>query len=241
MSNQMLEEVRSRARMMLKALKGDEGKDEKQPAPVPEVPEDADRLDPRVGDASPTDADLEEAKNPEEGEGEDGGGDPKPGEGTGEEDEEGFDEFGHKDMDPREIKKAFPNIGHLFMEEALDELEENETKPGQTPLLAELLAAMKGITDAVAQINAEMTRLRKGSEAQGRELKKALESGAVLEDRLNKIHETAPAAAPRAIAKAMVPQAETPGFSTHELNQLAMGRKASSSEIALLCLTSQRN
>ena len=247
MSN-ALEEVRNRARMVLKALKGEgdgEGEKKETPAAVPEAPADPDRLDPRVEDASPTEDDLDQAKEDAKP-GEEGEEDPEfedlNGE-DGEEDEDGFNEFGHKDMDPREVSKAFPQIGHLFPDETYEELDDNETTPGADPkILGELMAALKGMGEVIGKINGELERLKKGATIQGRELKKALEANASLEDRLNKIHETAPAAgAPRAITKAMGgAQSETPGFSTADLTALAASQKLSSLEIAQLCQSGQR-
>lgn len=259
----MLLEVQSRARNVLKALNGAEVKDEDKkketPAAVPDPPAADDRKDPRVGDASPTKEDLDAAKDKggdgagddPDGLGADGGDDAgtgaDAGDGAGADAgrDEGFNEFGHRDMDPREVKKAFPKIGHLFPDEALVEIEDNETPNGADPkVLDELVAAFKGMSDVLGGIKAELERLQKGSEAQGRELKKALDANQDLAAQVAALKDprTAPAAAdgPRAVEKALGSVQEQAGFTTPELNLLAASGKVSSHEIAMLCATQGR-
>jgi hypothetical protein len=275
MSN-MLAEVGTRARLILKALKGegapdpekkDPKGDEGSTAAVPDPPDDPDRMDPRVEDASPKEKDLDQAKDDQAGKtapqgdgdgsataGDDaaggdgadagdvsGGGDA---DGAGDGGGEGFDEFGHRDMDPREIRKAFPEVGHLFPAEALEYIEEHEDPANKEAKGLELIQeAIRGFGDVLAKITAELNDLKKGHEVQGRELKKALDSNTALQARLDKIHETAPAAgAPRAINKALGDPAgaAAQGFTHGELTTLAASGKMSSAEISMLCLTGRR-
>ena len=255
----MLSEIGNRARMLLKALNGqsDDKGEKKEPeggkAAVPQAPDDPDRMDPRVEDSSPKDGDLDEAKDDQADKGQDdqAGGDGADagdtsgagGDEDGDGDGEGFDEFGHKDMDAREIRKAFPEIGHLFPDEALDYIEEHEDKANKDAKGLELITdAIRGFGDVLAKITAELNELKQGQKATGRELKKALDSNAALEAQLKDLHKTVPAAAaPRAISKAMGTGAQEPqGFSAQELNTLAASGKMGSHEIAMLCLTRQR-
>ena len=246
----MLNEIGNRARMVLKALKGDDQDKTKDApeskAPVPNAPEDPDRMDPRVEDSSPTDEDLDKAKQDKAGDDPVGGGDDDQDGGDGEEedpdkdgDKDGFDEFGHKDMDPRDIKKAFPSIGHLLPDEALDYIEDHEDAGNKEATGLEVISqAIAGFHDVLAKITAELSEMKKGQKAQGRDLKKALEINTDLKSQLLKIHETAPAAnAPRAITKAMA----NPGagadsrLTPQELTSVARSGKMSSLEIAILC------
>jgi len=279
MSN-VLAEVGTRARLILKALKGEgapdpEKKDPKgeeaSTAAVPDPPDDPDRMDPRVEDASPKEKDLDQAKDDQagkgapQGDGDPAGGDGNPaggdgadagdvsgggdadgaGDGGGGGDDEGFDEFGHKDMDPREIRKAFPEIGHLFPGEALEYIEGHEDPANKEAKGLELInQAIAGFHDVLAKITAELGELKKGHEVQGRELKKALDANTALQGRLDKIHETAPAAgAPRAIQKALGDPAgaAAQGFTASELNTLAASGKMNSLEISTLCMTQRRD
>jgi hypothetical protein len=273
MSN-MLAEVGTRARMILKALKGegapdpekkDPKDDETATAAVPDPPEDPDRMDPRVEDASPKEKDLDQAKDDQadkaapqgNGDGSTAAGDDAAAGGDGADagdvsgggDEDGagggFDEFGHKDMDPREIRKAFPEIGHLFPDEALEYVEDHEDPANKEAKGLELInQAIAGFHDVLAKITAELGELKKGHEVQGRELKKALDANTALQGRLDKIHETAPAAgAPRAIQKALGDPAgaAAQGFTASELNTLAASGKMNSLEISTLCMTQRRD
>lgn len=247
------ENLLDRARLALKALRGPSKEAKNEKPVVPGLPDDPDRLDSRVGDSSPTEGDLDEAK--EDG---DGAGD-------------GFDENGHKDMNPedlggddedeteekeekeegegesasRDVKKAFPVVGHLLPDEDLLDLDEGPT--GMSALMSQF-AGMIGKQNAILeQMVGRITDLQKGMDknhealhSQGRTLKKALTENAEIKTRMDKIHETAPAAKPRAVAKSLDSGPVSQSLSFSDVDALSRTGGLPSHEIAMLCQSSVR-
>ncbi len=250
----MFANLAEKARSILKSLnegeaKG-EGKDQAEDQkknPVPEPPADPDRLDSRVGDASPTSEDLDKAKES----GDDAGADADQG--------DDFNEFGHKDMDPeefggddaaaeskpdkesaddegddegREIKKGLAEVGHMEPTDTLEDI----TEPDMNALFLELLQELKSQNNIIAKLTQTVAELEAGFKGQGRELKKALADNATLQSRFDKLHETVPAsAAPRAITKALGSDGADAPLSRAQVQALAESGKLSSLEVALLC------
>lgn len=258
------------SRMVLKAMKDaltpkakvEDGADTKdktngESAAVPAEPADPDRLDTRAEGASPKEADLAAAKGEgedegagAEGAGSEGGesqgagaaGEGGEGEGQGTEGGEGseFDEFGHHDMDAREIKKAFPVVAHLFPEEGTEEVLKGGLK-SMVELISTLMETVKAQNLIITRISEEVAEMKKGSES-GREIKKALEGIASIEEKLAHLHETVPAAGePRAIVKANPGEGGGKAPMTHQdLYALAASGGMSAQEIAVLNLQLNR-
>lgn len=256
-----------KARLVLKSL-GTKAREERPP--VPEPPADEDRLDTRVEDASPTEEDLNEAKDDHGDEGEGGEGD-------------GFDEHGHKDMDPesigdgeggagddkgeqpkedqpgegekgdeddpegRGVKKAFPHVGHIIPDE--DELLSLDEGSKGFLELSQAFASIVGKQNAVLDLMmGRLEDLQKGMEkthealkAQGRSVQKALTESADLKGRVDRLHETAPAAKPRAVAKSLGGGGSSPQpIAFSDVDALSRSGQMSSRDIAMLCQTGVR-
>ncbi len=231
----LVNDTLTKARTILKALDDVEGK--KGNAPVPEEPE---RKDPRVEDASPTEEDKEKLKKdakPDEGEGagdgkDDGAGkDEGEGEGEGAGDDDG-DEY--EDVDPRELKKA---LG-LFGAEVDPKIPTAAAFEKLTALLTEFMAEVRGRMAFLDALKEKTDEIEASQGEMSRNLKKALEDAASAataaqgaSDALKSIHLTAPAAEPRAITKAHGEGAEKP-LTTADVNKLAMSKQFSAHEIA---------
>ena len=258
--------VAGKAREILKALGGKDPKPaEGEKPPVPTPPEDADRLDSRVGDASPSQEDLDDAKAKGGDEGGQGG---EGGE---------FDENGHQDLDPddlgageggdkggegeggdkgkgegegREVKKAMPNqpsfpfTGHMLPDDLDGDLDEIET-PNMDAIFKSFFEQFQKQNEVMGRMVSVLEKLEKGADIQARELKKALDASAAITVRLDKLHETAPAAgAPRGLAKSMTPAPVAPGFepsmTVAEVQRVAETGQMSPIEIAMLCQSAGR-
>lgn len=216
-SPNLLAGIQVRVREIMKAIAGPEkpGRDVEVPTP----PGDPDEIQPdaRVGDASPTTADIKEAKEdaapppPPPMEGGDGDGDEGgdgSGDGDGDEgkekppfmkalgDGDGFDSFGNKDMSPAEtrgMEKAYGNgTGHVEPKELLD---------GGPDLMTLLVQLLDTIEDnhvrqsmVLDELKAEVAKLKSGQSVNDRKISKALEDFGVLAT-------TAPK--PRAFTKAL--------------------------------------
>lgn len=200
-----LSEVAEKARAILKSLKDSKAGDDKKTSPMPEPPPDPDGLDkdPRVGDASPDEGDLEEAGKaatpPPAQESEGGGEDLDQEEAKDQEDEEdekrpvakGFteEEMELIDADPREFLKSFGDDTLLPPPEKVkgagDDL---------SGILNDILDKLKDDGAVMAELQAEVKRLRTGLDKNERTINKALES---LGD-----PRFAPAPPPKAITKA---------------------------------------
>ena len=248
----------------------DEAKTEDGNAAVPAEPSDPDRLDTRAEGASPTEADLAAAKGEgdasgagaegssaeggesqgagasgadagAEGQGSEG---PKGAEGSGAgeggEGDPKFDEFGHRDMDARDLRKAFPGVAHLFPEEGTDEALKGGLK-SMVELISTLMETVKAQNIVITRISEEVAEMKKGNES-GREIKKALEGIASIEERLAHLHETVPAAGePRGIVKANPGEGGGKAPMTHQdLYALAAKGDMSAQEIAVLNLQLNR-
>lgn len=251
-----LDTILEKARMTLKALKGGEEK----PPVVPEAPADPDRIDPRAEGASPTEESLDEAseEGDEKGEGEGGDFDEhghqdmkpeelgkeseKPGEKDGEEEEEEEQE----DPEGRPATKSFPHVGHLFPDEG-DLTDLDEGSKGMAALFGEFMKVLGKQNSVLEQMSQRLADLEKGitvnHEAMGRDVKKALESSGAAIERLDRLHETAPAAsAPRAVQKSLADPAGGPqGLGTADVMTLAASKKMTPLEISMLCQNAGRN
>lgn len=238
-----------KARAFLKAMGSKPPGNEKPP--VPEAPEDPDRLDPRVEDASPTEASVAQAKGEasaadegkddgeddgeDEGKDESGAPQERPeGEGSHEGEqspaEEGFDAFGNHDLDARKVQKSLAAEGHVDPTHLPNDFDPE-------PVVQELIRQMADLQSVVCDLTTQITAFKRGQETTGRDVKKALASGQELREALAKLHETAPAAAaPRAITKSL--QAEgggvTPLITRQELMALASSGQLSPFEVARL-------
>jgi hypothetical protein len=244
-----------KARAFLKSMGSKPHEGKKEP-PVPIPPEDPDRLDPRVEDASPTEEDVTKAKEgaskgegkaEEEGEGDgenDTSSDPK-GESSPETDkdpkkddtteddstkDEGFDAFGNRDLKTREAKKALIAEGH-------DDPLKLPKKFNPEDVIEGLLERVGDLQLIVEELASQVESFKRTQAASTRDLKKALDSSQELRDALSKLHTTAPAAsAPRAITKGL-PGAEghvTPLMTRAELMALAGSGQLTPFEIARL-------
>jgi hypothetical protein len=247
----VLSELQTKVRSLLKAVAEDKTPDKGRRPAVPADPGDPDELQPdyRVGDASPTKADAEKAKdeakpevdgeaNPgEDPAGEDGTVDPpktteeeeagesekpNPGEeGTEGEDPErpsdkdknrpvakGFDEFGNRDLDPGEVRSLLKALEYgvtppMAQDKLLHEGEDLKTVLDDIlKFLTHAAQKMESHDVIMSDLFAELDRLRKGADVHDREIAKAL----------NMLGNptTAPAEAPRALAKSFTPPTAVP-------------------------------
>lgn len=226
-------ELQFKVRTLLKAAE-EKGADDKagKKAVVPADPGDPDKLQPdyRVGDASPTDADTDEAKEAtgkddeeaekdgdtqgettdEEDEGE--GEDPTVGEEEDTDDQrpiaKGFDEFGNRDLSEAETRSLLKALEYGVTPPMSPEkiIAGGEDIKSVLDDIMALLVHQQGKLESNAAVMSdllsEIARLKQGHADQEREITKAL---GLLGNPL-----TAPAEAPRGISKSFVPPSAMP-------------------------------
>jgi len=257
-------EIQTQVRSLLKAAV-EKADDKDKKAAVPGDPGDPDKLQPdyRVGNASPTDKDADEAKE-ETGKADEEGADPaadgaeagaadgaeegaeapEAGEGDGDEEDDddqrpiakGFDEFGNRDLDEAETRALLKALDY-GVTPPIDPkkiLDGGEDLKGMLDDILALLVHQQGKLEAngavMSDLLGEIARLKKGQAENEREITKALSA---LGNPL-----TAPAEAPRGIAKSFVPPTAVPtaingeGLANEIFHDLKAGRIDSATAMA---------